>query len=1051
VRVAQRRLATRRFLATVLFTDIVGSTSRAAELGDRAWRDVLERHNAVVRRELKAFGGREMDTAGDGFFAVFETPERAVRCAESVVSAVVPLGLEVRAGVHTGECEVIGGKVGGMAVTIGARIAALAGAGQVLVSRSVRDLMTGSGRAFEGGEARELKGVADRWRVYRLVPDDAFGDEVTDRRRSLVPLYTARQRRRLVAMVAGVLVVVLAVTAGYVLTRPKAEVVVGENAVGVIGPGGTPRAGVVVGVGQRPTAVASGFGSVWVTNSADNSVSRIDPRSHVPVPIPVGLSPAGVAVGAGGVWVANSGDATVSRIDPATSRTTTIPVRPGPTGAVVAFGSVWVTNALDASVTRIDPATNTVVHVVPVGASPTGIAAGDGYLWVTNQGDGTVTRFSPTTYEVDSPAVKVGSGPVGIAIGDGAAWVANSLDGSLSRIDTSDLSVTSRTLAKGGGAYGVAAQDGKVWVSNEYAGTLMRVTARTFLLGATVRLRGAPLGLGFVGNDLWFTNAGGGSVRHRGGVLTLVSTGDLVGGADPRTADDLTLHYGGAFWQLAALTNDGLVGFRRAGGVQGEGIVPDLATSLPAPTDGGRAYTFHLRTGVRFSTGAPVLAGDIRRGIERNVVHPDTATPYYTTIVGAQACANAATKALAAHRQRPDCHLGKGIVADDRTGTITFHLTRPTPEFLDQLALPNASAVPQDTPVDLLPGRLLPATGPYLIRSYTPDNLVTLELVRNPYFRVWSPVAQPAGYPDRIDLEFVGSGDNEVTQVIDGRADLVLDEAPTADVDRLRARYGSQLHTNPGIGTQYMYLNTTTAPFNSPDARRAVAYALDRRALNSVLNGPAAPVTCQIVPPDFAGYQPYCPFTAGDRAAGRWSFPDLAMAKRLVRRSGTLGEKVALVDYYNSGRTELDNQVKAELHGIGYRASVLWVTKDFPPSLKSHDYDWNAGLTGWSTDYPAASDYLAPIGSCDPTVGFYNLSGYCNAGINRQIDAALAQQVTDPGAATDAWARIDRDIVDAAAVIPLGNDVREDFVSRRVGNLVVHPILGPLIDQMWVQ
>ena len=165
-----RRQVTRRFLATVLFTDIVGSTERAAELGDRAWRDLLERHHAVVRRELKAFHGREIDTAGDGFFALFEAPERAVRCAESIIAAVGSLGLQVRAGVHTGECEVIGGGVGGMAVHIGARVAALAGPGEVLVTGSVRDLMTGSDRHFDGGEPRQLKGVADPWPVYRLVP-----------------------------------------------------------------------------------------------------------------------------------------------------------------------------------------------------------------------------------------------------------------------------------------------------------------------------------------------------------------------------------------------------------------------------------------------------------------------------------------------------------------------------------------------------------------------------------------------------------------------------------------------------------------------------------------------------------------------------------------------------------------------------------------------------------------------------------------------------------------------------------------------------------------
>ncbi len=1050
----QRRQATRRFLATVLFTDIVGSTQHAAELGDRAWRDVLERHNAVVRRELKAFQGREMDTAGDGFFAVFETPERAVRCAESIVSAVVPLGLQVRAGVHTGECEVIAGKVGGMTVTIGARIAALADAGQVLVSRTVRDLMTGSGRAFEGGEAQTLKGVADRWRVYRLVPDDGFGDDVASRRRALVPLYTRRQRRRQLAAVAGVLIVVLAVAAAYMLTRSAQPVVVGENVVGMIGPGGTPKVSAAVPVGQRPTAIAPGFGSVWVTNSADNSVSRVNPRSHDQVAIPVGTSPSGVAVGAGAVWVANSEDATVSRIDPATSRTTTVPVRPGPTGIVVAFGSVWVTNALDASVTQIDPGTNKPVHVVPVGASPTGIAAGAGYLWVSNQGDGTVTRFNPTTYEQDSP-IHVGSGPVGIAIGDGAAWVANNLDGTLFRIDAADLSVNARTLATNGGAYGVAAHGRDVWVSNEYAGTLMRVTAPTFRLGATVSLRGAPLGLAFLGDDLWFTNAGGGSAVHRGGVLTMIGPGVGYAGGAPVT--DLTIHYDQGYGRLAAITNDGLVGMRRAGGVQGAGIVPDLATTLPAPSEGGRTYTFHLRKRVRYSTGAPVLAGDVRRGIERTVVHPDSAPAdyYANAIVGAHSCEDAANKAVAAKKPRPDCHLSKGITTDDRTGTITFHLTQPTPEFLYQLALPSAAAVPQDTPVDLAPGTFPPATGPYMIRSYVPDRTASrgrparhgrLELVRNPHFTVWSSAAQPAGYPDRIVLETGYTDQQAEAQVIAGRADLLWEGVPSTDVDRLATRYGSQLHTTPGNFISYLFLNANRPPFDNPEARRALAYALDRRVLATEDGGRSGRVTCQLIPPSFAGYHAYCPFTVNGGPDGQWHAQDLATAQKLVRQSGTRGAKVVVSTVSGTVTEATGRSLVGVLTRLGFRASLALRSVFYTPKKV-----WNIGSISWAADYPATSNYLGPIASCDRHVGTLNLSNYCDAKITAQITAALAQQVSDPGAASDAWAAIDREAVDAAAVIPFDNIVKQDFVSRRVGNTLIHPLTGPLIAQMWVQ
>ena len=158
-----------RVLATVLFTDIVGSTERSAELGDRAWRDLLERHHTIVRALLERFRGIEVDNAGDGFLARFDGPARAVRCAEAIVEAVAPLGIEVRAGIHTGEVELVGNKIEGIAVHTGARVAAKAAPSEVLVSQTVKDLVAGSGLVFEDRGEHELKGVPDRWRLYRVV------------------------------------------------------------------------------------------------------------------------------------------------------------------------------------------------------------------------------------------------------------------------------------------------------------------------------------------------------------------------------------------------------------------------------------------------------------------------------------------------------------------------------------------------------------------------------------------------------------------------------------------------------------------------------------------------------------------------------------------------------------------------------------------------------------------------------------------------------------------------------------------------------------------
>ena len=157
-----------RVLATVLFTDIAGSTERAAGLGDRRWRELLSHHDDAVRRELARFRGREVDTAGDGFLAIFDGPARAVRCAVAARDAVRPLDLEIRAGVHTGECELDGDKVRGIAVHTGARIAALAGPGEVLASSTVRDLTAGSGIEFEDRGTHELKGVPGEWRVHAV-------------------------------------------------------------------------------------------------------------------------------------------------------------------------------------------------------------------------------------------------------------------------------------------------------------------------------------------------------------------------------------------------------------------------------------------------------------------------------------------------------------------------------------------------------------------------------------------------------------------------------------------------------------------------------------------------------------------------------------------------------------------------------------------------------------------------------------------------------------------------------------------------------------------
>ncbi len=165
----RRRPSVDRVLATVLFTDIVGSTERAADLGDAPWNELVGEHHAQVRQQLATFRGHEVDTAGDGFLATFDGPARAVRCGQEIAAAVRKLGLEVRVGVHTGEIELAGNGVRGIAVHTGARVMSLAAPSEVLVSQTVKDLVAGSGLTFEDAGEHELKGVPDRWRLYRVV------------------------------------------------------------------------------------------------------------------------------------------------------------------------------------------------------------------------------------------------------------------------------------------------------------------------------------------------------------------------------------------------------------------------------------------------------------------------------------------------------------------------------------------------------------------------------------------------------------------------------------------------------------------------------------------------------------------------------------------------------------------------------------------------------------------------------------------------------------------------------------------------------------------
>jgi ABC-type transport system substrate-binding protein/DNA-binding SARP family transcriptional activator len=858
-------------------------------------------------------------------------------------------------------------------------------------------------------------------------------------RRARASLNAVRRRRLPLLAAAGLALAVIVTLA--LASPPSVRRTISTapaDSVGVIGGDGHALRGLVTDVGA-PGGIAYGAGAVWVTDTAHDLVVRIDPADHSTGAVPVGDGPAGVAVGGGEVWVVNELGRTVSEVNPGARRqVAAIPVGNGPRAIAFGYRSVWVANATDDTLTRIDPRRGVVLATVALGASPSGLAVGARGVWVTSEESGRLLLVDPSTNRV-SQAMLIGDGPRGVAIGAGRVWVANAPDGTVSSFEPGRGRV--RKINVGAAPTGVAFAHGAVWVTNGLGGTVSRIDPTT---GATrlVRVGNAPTSIAPVRNDIWVTVLPS-SASHRGGTMRVV----WPRGTHPESVDP-AVAYSLRTWQVLSVTNDGLVGYRRVGGLAGDTLVPDLATQLPAPTGGGRTYTFQLRSGIRYSTGALVKPEDIRRAIERTFKLANPAVEgWYAGIVGADACR---------HRAK-GCELRRGIVADDAANTVTFHLNAPDPEFIYKLAFPFADAVPAGTPGRDIGRTPLPATGPYVTRSFSPGHW---SLVRNGRFREWSHDAQPDGYPDRIVVGLDTTPRQAAKAIERGTADVLLDP-PRSRIHELATRYASQLHTGPMAATISLVLNTRVAPFDRRPARRALDYAIDRGRVVGLAGGPlTAQPTCQILPPTLPGYAPHCPYTSDPNPNGAWSAPDLATAQDLVRTSGTRGAKVTVLTGPLGAplrAAATARYVVSVLRRLGYAASLEVAPSEaaYWRRLGDSRYRTQIGLFPWYQDYPAASDFLHPLLSCrafepgDPSN--LNAAEFCNRRIDGQMRRALASQVHDPNTAEGLWGRVDRELVDRAPWVPLYNPRALTALSARVGNYQFHPYWALLLDQLWVR
>jgi peptide/nickel transport system substrate-binding protein len=525
----------------------------------------------------------------------------------------------------------------------------------------------------------------------------------------------------------------------------------------------------------------------------------------------------------------------------------------------------------------------------------------------------------------------------------------------------------------------------------------------------------------------------------KGGTYTILAN-SAFGVADP--AQNYTLQE----WQLLIDTHDGLVQFQRVGGTAGTKIVPDLATSIPQPTDGGKTYVFHIRKGIKFSNGQTMKPSDFVTTFERQFTVPGP-TSFYSGIVGASKCS---TKG---------CDLSQGVVANDSASTLTIHLTAADPEFIDKLALPFAYVVPASTSKKLTGNNVPPGTGPYMWQSYNPNSQAVL--VRNPYFHVWNAAAQPTGYPNKIVEKYGQTISDEVTAVENNQADEVFD-GDVIPSDRLNelnsAKYASRVHVNPLTADWYFALNTKQPPFNNLKARQAINYAADRNAYVKIGGGPSLAVpTCQILPPNFPGYKPYCPYTSGSGTT-KWAGPDIAKAKQLVKESGTAGMKVVVNSGSDDTSKALGQQMVADMNKIGYKASLQLLSDSiqYPFVQNSNNSSkWNVAWSAWYQDYPAPSDFLNVLlgcGSIHPhSDASPNIAAFCDKSIQAQMDKAETMGQTDPAGANAIWTQVDHAMTDQAPWVDMFNPKQIDFLSSRVQGYQWNPQWYILIDQQWLK
>ncbi|MGZ8646806.1 MAG: ABC transporter substrate-binding protein [Actinomycetota bacterium] len=1029
-------------IRTFLIADVRGYTLFTQERGDEAAAKLAAKFADIARDGVEARGGTLLELRGDEALCVFSSTREAIRAAIDLQQRFVEetleqpeLPLTVGIGLDAGEAVAVQGGYRGGALNLAARLCGQARAGEILASREVTHLArTLDGIRYEDRGALMFKGISDPVAVIRIVPG---GDDLVERLRPFAPPPpTARKTSPRWAIAVGIALVLALVGVSIPLLRSgDGTVDVETNSIARMN-AEDGNLELATELGQRPGASAIGFGSLWVAEPDRGVVARLDLEDGSIVDtIRVGTSPAGVAVGEGSVWVTNADDGTVSRIDAETNEVSQLlDVGSVPSGIAFGNGALWVAETIGAQLVRLDP-TSGETQEVPLAGQPSGVAFTPDGVWVSVAPAG-VARVDPADLSVTLGYQSVGNGPTAVLLAFGSIWVTNHLDGTVSRLEPS-TGATEVTIPVGDGPNALGAAAGSLWVANEFDGSISEIDPGANTLAQTVPVGGSAASLAADGDGLWLA-VGASATEHRGGTLTVSSEVDAPLSLDPASVAFNESIEG----QILSITNDGLLSFKKIGGADGATLVPDLASALPQVSADGLTYRFPLRAGIRYSTGEPVRPEDFRHALERSLsLSPYLADLVFSAIGGVRACS----------KDPATCDLSGSIVADAEA--VTFHLVRPDPDLPFKLALPAAFPVPVATPVEDQGLDPVPATGPYMIAAAGADGV---ELVRNPAFREWSGAAQPEGFVDAISWRFNEGLASSFERLGAGELDWMTGVPRPEDLASLLAAHPDQVVLWPLAQTWHVGFDVQKPPFDDVRVRQALNYAIDRAHVVELLGGPTTQrPTCQILPPNFQGYEPFCPYTL-EPDSGVWSAPDVDRARALIEHADAIGEKVTIWVTDDPrflselpGAVETARYVVEVLNGLGLHANLKIVHEGDEYFGKIYgEGQPQAYLSGWGSNYPGAGGFIDDDLRCGRPD---NASGMCTESLRAQIEEAQHLQATDPAAANRAWIEIEHRLVESAVWVPLTNPVSASAISDRVENVQVHPQWGILLSRLWVQ